>query len=97
MELSKLLKKSRIGLTVNEATKQYEAELFANVKYYTTTQFLGRGKYDVKKFDNLPEATNHREKQMVQNPHAKIMVYAVCQPPNRTIPVSMPMTEVGKY
>jgi hypothetical protein len=82
---------------VNEATKQYEAELFANVKYYTTTQFLGRAKYDVTKFDTLPEAQAHHKKQVDLNPHAKIIVYAVCQPPNRSLPVSMPVTEVGKY
>ena len=82
---------------MNEATKQYEAELFANVKYYTTTQFLGRGKYDVKKFDNLPEATNHREKQMVQNPHAKMWSTLCVNLPTEQSRVSMPMTEVGKY
>ena len=81
---------------MNEATKQYEAELFANVKYYTTTQFLGRGKYDVKKFDTLPEAQASFKEQTTQNPYARIIVYAVCQPPNRTLPVSMPITE-SKY
>ena len=68
--------------------EKYEAWLLENVKFYSVTEFLGRGKYSKEFFDSKEDAVARYKK--VKN-NGRFLIYAVCHPECRSMSVSLPI------
>ena len=73
--------------------EDYEAEMFLYAKSYTITEFLGCAKYKTMPFDDLDLCADTYRQIRQESPNRRVLVYAVCHPPNRALPVSLPIAE----
>ena len=71
--------------------EQYEAYMFSHAKYYTITEFLGVAKYLTTKYSDLNICAKMYRRIRKESPNRRVLVYAVCQPPNRELTVSVPV------
>ncbi len=73
--------------------QQYEDYMFDHVVYYTITEFLGVAKYLTTKYSDLNVCSKVYHDIRKESPNRRVLVYAVCQPPNRLLTVSLPLPE----
>ena len=73
--------------------QQYEDYMLRYVQSYTITEFLGRAKYNTFHYDTIVSCANAYRNIRKESPNRRILVYAVCQPPNRRLSVSLPIAE----
>ena len=71
--------------------QQYEAYMFSHAKSYTITEFLGVAKYNTYHYSDLNICAKAYRDIRKESPNRRVLVYAVCQPPNRELPVSVPV------
>lgn len=74
--------------------QQYEDEMIATACAYTLTEFLGRGKYQVVNFINAKDCAKEWSRIRAEEPHRRVLMYAVCQPPNRAMCVNVPINSI---
>jgi|TARA_R110000803_G_scaffold127767_1_gene195138 hypothetical protein len=73
--------------------QEYEQDMLGYTIGYTVTEFKGRGSYEARKFKKLEKAQEFYRLHKKVAPHARIIIYAVCQPPNRQLTVSLPVSD----
>jgi hypothetical protein len=73
--------------------QQYEDYMFDHVVYYTITEFHGCAKYSTWRYDDLQDCTMAIRKLKAEEPQRRVLMYAICQPPNRLLTVSLPIAE----
>lgn len=73
--------------------RQYEDDMFRHTQYYTITEFLGRAKYLTTKYSDLNICAKVYRDIKREFPKRRVLIYAVCQPPNRLLSVSLPLPE----
>ena len=54
---------------------------------------LGRAKDRTWRYDDLQDATMAIRRVKSTEPRRRVLMYAVCQPPNRLLTVSLPLPE----
>lgn len=64
----------------------YEAWLLESVKFYSVTEFLGRGKYSKEYFGSRNDAVARYNEVKGSG---RFLIYAICHPKCRSIPVSI--------
>ncbi len=75
----------------HSAWQQYEDEMFRHIVCYTITEFFGRAKYQTTKYSDLNICAKAYRDIRRESPRRRVLVYAVCHPPNRTLTVSLPI------
>jgi len=75
------------------AWQQYEDDMFRHIVHYTITEFLGRAHYLTTKYSDLNICAKVYRDIKRESPNRRVLVYAVCQPPNRQLTVSLPIAE----
>ena len=73
--------------------QEYEQEMLQYTIGYTVTEFKGRGSYETRPFKRLRKAQEWYRLVKKSSPDSKILIYAVCQPPNRQLTVSLPVSD----
>ena len=71
--------------------QQYEAYMFSHAKSYTITEFLGVAKYNTYHYSDLNICAKAYRDIRKESPNRRVLVYAVCQPPDRELTVSVPV------
>lgn len=73
--------------------EQYENNMLNHVRYWTITEFFGKASYLTTKYYSLTNCAKVYRGIRKAEPNRRVLVYAVCQPPNRQLPVSLPIAE----
>jgi len=73
--------------------QQYEDDMFRHIQYYTITEFFGRAKYLTTKYSDLNICAKAYRNIKRESPKRRVLIYAVCQPPNRLLTVSLPLPD----
>lgn len=73
--------------------QHYEQDMLAYAKSYTITEFLGKAKYLTTKYSDLITCAKVYRDIKRESPNRRVLVYAVCHPPNRVLSVSLPIPE----
>ena len=71
--------------------QQYEDYMLSYAKSYTITEFLGRATYNTYHYDTIVSCAKAYHDMRKESPNRRVLVYAVCQPPNRELTVSVPV------
>ena len=78
---------------ITNTWQDYEEETLRYTIGYTVTEFKGRGSYETRKFKTLAKAQHFYRLHKTAFPNARIIIYAVFQPPNRQLTVSLPVSD----
>ena len=73
--------------------QQYEDYMFEHVVYYTITEFHGCARYSTWRYDDIEDCTMAIRKIKDEEPQRRVLMYAICQPPNRLLTVSLPIAD----
>lgn len=71
----------------------YEQDMLQHVLCYTVTEFLGCAKYRVTEYGTFDTALRDFNEWKDADPSRRLLIYAVCQPPNRPLTVSLPIPQ----